>query len=203
MIKRVFGERRWVRPAAAGLALASILTGCAVQRAIEQGREPAVERDCNQFASAPIFLTDAGSYTAEARSSGGRCADASISLTLRAPNGAVVYADRFKADALYGFNAIQNGADMRNRLLDWIDPPSGAVDSTGDLPFWRRGARYPGPPAAPFIVDEGVGRTLYNELREANFPAFCYAQDRESLNCVVLEPDAAAVEPLGVQVLAG
>ncbi len=91
---------------------------------------------------------------------------------------------------------------MQTALAQWIDPASNTTMQTSSaLPEWPANADGPQNGEFPFYVEEGYTRELYNEIRNANLPLYCFVQGMESSRCLALRN--GALESVGVQSFPG
>lgn len=75
------------------------------------------------------------------------------------------------------------------------------MQTSSALPEWPANADSPQNGEFPFYPAEGVTRDLYNQVRDANVPLYCYVQGMESSNCLALRD--GALESVGVQSFPG
>ena len=138
---------------------------------------------------------------AEAVSQGATCANAVVTLVLRASSGKPIWVDARIAAQVMIFGGVADRNAMTRTLGDWIDQRKSSMANSDKLPDWPRGAAAPKAGEFPFYPDGDVDRDAYMKLRSARVPMFCYVQGMESMACVALTSDG--VTKVGVQTFPG
>lgn len=138
----------------------------------------------------------------EATTSGPDCARSVATITIRSGSGEPLYATTHFPPHVMTLKDASTPAAMQTALAQWIDPASNTTMQTSSaLPEWPANATGPQNGEFPFYVDEGYTRELYNEIRAANLPLYCFVQGMESLRCLALRN--GALESVGVQSFPG
>jgi hypothetical protein len=137
---------------------------------------------------------------AEAYSNGGACADAIVTIVVRAQRRAL-WVDAMPAAQLMTFVEAKTPAKMKAALVDWLAQPH-MFKSTGDLPDWKKGTDAPVAGEFPFYPDAGVDQESYAKIRADKLAIFCYVQGMESMACVAIAKDGSASK-IGVQTFPG
>jgi hypothetical protein len=180
----------------AGAFFLASLVGCV-------GAEPSpVGGDCNVRATAAWSVAGPG-YTAQAVSDGPSCELAVLLLVVRDPSGRPLWTDSARADQLMTFQGVSDKAAMATTLADWIDQEDSMMKRGEALPAWDADQAQPVSGEFPFYPDEGVDRDLYEKIRSANGPLFCYVQGMESMACVSLDPATGEMTKVGAQSFPG
>jgi hypothetical protein len=139
-------------------------------------------------------------YGAEAYSNGSACADAVVTIVVRAQRR-VLWTDAMPAAQLMTFVEAKTPAKMKAALVDWLDQPH-TFKSSADLPEWKKGAEAPEAGEFPFYPEAGVDRDTYMQIRSEKQAMFCYVQGMESMACVAIAKDGAATK-VGLQTFPG
>lgn len=138
----------------------------------------------------------------EAITTGPDCARSVATLIIRNGSGEPIYSSTHLPPHLMTLKDASTPALMQTALEQWIDPASNTTMQTSSaLPEWPANAISPQNGEFPFYVDEGYTRELYNEIRSANLPLYCFVQGMESLRCLALRN--GALESVGVQSFPG
>lgn len=138
----------------------------------------------------------------EAITTGPDCARSVATLIIRNGSGEPIYSSTHLPPHLMTLKDASTPALMQTALAQWIDPASNTTMQTSSaLPEWPANATSPQNGEFPFYVDEGYTRELYNEIRSANLPLYCFVQGMESLRCLALRN--GALESVGVQSFPG
>ena len=161
----------------------------------------AAAADCNVSASASWSPSPGQAYRTEAFSRGPTCAQAVVTLVVRAPDGGVAWADAAPAAHLMTFADVKTSQDMARALTDWMSQSS-MFQTTRSLPVWPEGAQEPKSGEFPFMPESWIDREYYERLRAEGLPVFSYVQGMESLACIVLTRDGQ-MEKIGVQSFPG
>jgi hypothetical protein len=161
----------------------------------------ATVQGCNASAAATWQPLKGRPYRLEAFSQGPSCARAAVVLVIRAPDGRVVWTHAAAAEHLMVFVEVKTRAQMARALREWLSQ-SHTFRSTADLPEWKKGAEQPASGEFPFYVEPGIDRDMYEGIRAAKQPVFCYVQGMESMACVVLDKDGQ-ITKVGVQSFPG
>ena len=134
------------------------------------------------------------------KSEGENCQQASLTLELRAPNGRVLWRDRFDRSQLYGFGDVHDPDKMRGRLIDWITNLDGLNRTTRQLPTWPQELDKPYVGSGnPFLPARDITREEYEEIRVAQRPLYCYTAGPLFWNCLALIREENEVRYLGIQ----
>lgn len=140
-------------------------------------------------------------YGAEAYSNGATCADAVVTIVVRAQRR-ILWADARPASQLMTFVDAKTPAQMNAALRDWLEQTH-PFKSTGDLPAWKRGADAPNMLGEfPFYPEADVDQATYEQIRAEKQKIFCYVQGMESMACIAIAKDGAA-RKVGVQSFPG
>lgn len=138
----------------------------------------------------------------EAITTGPDCARSVATLIIRNGSGEPLYSSTHLPPHVMTLAEATTPALMQTALQQWIDPASNTTMQTSSaLPEWPANADGPQNGEFPFYVDEGYTRELYNEIRNANLPLYCFVQGMESLRCLALRN--GALESVGVQSFPG
>jgi hypothetical protein len=86
---------------------------------------------------------------------------------------------------------------MNRMLSEWITPAGASMDSAGDLVDWHEGAPAPSDEGASFTPATRITRDIYERLRAADAPMYCYQQTNQSSVCFAL--DGGVLRLLGFQ----
>lgn len=162
-------------------------------------RIPATPPTCN-MAVARAWVPQGQVYAAEAYSNGGACADAVVTIVVRAQRR-VLWAEAMPASQVMTFAEAKTPPAMKAALVDWLAQPH-LFKSSGDLPEWKVGADGPMAGEFPFYPEPGVDRETYMQIRAQRQAMFCYVQGMESMACVAIAKDGAATK-VGVQSFPG
>lgn len=156
---------------------------------------------CPAQASSTWSAGAVATFTITASASGAGCADAQATISIADAGGVVVHTATLAASATQALAGAESVPDMERMLREWITPAGASRDSTGDLAPWPAGAPEPSDAEVPFHPAAGVTRSIYEALRAADAPMYCYEQSREGALCFTLRDGALA--PIGVQTFAG
>ena len=140
-------------------------------------------------------------FSIDAAATGADCAQATATIAIHAPGGAVVWSQSYPAAHVMTLVGASSPEDMQRRLGEWIVPGGAAADSTGDLAEWNAQDDSPMNGEFPFYPEEGIDRAAYAALRARDAPMYCYVQGMESLICLAW--DNGALTPVGVQTFPG
>ncbi|MFN3170430.1 MAG: hypothetical protein ACE37E_07035 [Hyphomicrobiales bacterium] len=151
--------------------------------------------DASAEANWPEGITASGTVT-------GPCQAAEVALTLTNQNGEIIWQETYRSDQLFDFNWATNAVEMQASLDLWLGDYAD-TRTAGTLPDWLPGEEAPVGSEFPFYVDESVARDAYVAAREADRPMVCYIQGMESARCLIIAPDGASVETVGVQSFPG
>jgi hypothetical protein len=139
-------------------------------------------------------------YWTESYSNGGACADAVVTIVVRAQRR-VLWTDALPAAQVMTFAQAKTPAQMKAALADWLAQPH-LFKSSGDLPVWNKGADAPVAGEFPFYPEGVVDRDTYMQIRAERQAMFCYVQGMESMACVAIARDGTATK-VGVQTFPG
>lgn len=173
------------------------VTPAAQPRAISA---PAAANNCPATATSS-WSAGGVAFNIEATAAGATCADATAIITIRDANGAVIHTATYASSGVPPLAEAESLADMQRRLGEWITPAGAAMDSTGDLAAWAADAPRPIDADVPFLPSEGVTRPIYEALRAADGPMYCYQQSAQSGLCFAIRD--GALKELGQQTYAG
>lgn len=138
-----------------------------------------------------------GRYRLEARSRGETCAEAELSLAIRAPSQRVIMRVEFLAADLAGFERAVDPRRMRGALIDWMTNFGALNRVTSDLPSWVE-AQF-----SRLKLPEEMTREEYQRLLDESLPMYCYTNSLTTMNCVALETDGRNFTRIGDVTLAG
>ncbi|HWA01205.1 MAG TPA: hypothetical protein VG841_12915 [Caulobacterales bacterium] len=132
--------------------------------------------------------------TITARAEGPSCAQAVVTLTIRAANG----------DPLWVFAetyAVMQGGEAASRLapaaidrldeflMSWADV---TIKTTGDLPEWRAEAATLAESVQGMSYATPFDRDSYERFRRQNLRDLCFAVGPESSQCIIMDPASHA-----------
>ncbi|MBI1186819.1 MAG: hypothetical protein GC206_05715 [Alphaproteobacteria bacterium] len=141
-------------------------------------------------------------FTINAVARGPSCPQATAILTVRNPQGDVVWTESYAvAQVMTLADSHQNSPELAQAMAAWIDPNTINLKLTRDLPDWPEGAEAPMAGEFPFYPETFVDRTEYLRMRNTLFPIYCYVQGMESIACLVLEH--GRLTKIGVQTFPG
>lgn len=181
------------------------LAGCAGQRTPATPDDAAglLAAGCRAEAAQtwrPLGTGDPFTINAVAR--GPTCPQATVILTIRNPQGDVVWTDSHAAAQVMTLAYRHEDArTLAAAMAEWIDPNTTNLKLTRDLPDWPEGAEAPMAGEFPFYPETFVDRTEYLRLRNTLFPIYCYVQGMESIACLALEH--GRLTKIGVQTFPG
>ena len=162
---------------------------------------PAQASACN-FGVVKAWVPFKGqAYHSEAYSNGPLCANAVVTIVVRARSGLVLWVDAMSTAQVMTFGAVKTPAAMKSALADWLAQPH-TFKSSADLPEWKKGADGPMGGEFPFYPETGVDRDAYMQIRAEKQAMFCYVQGMESMSCVAIAKDGTATK-VGVQLFPG
>lgn len=147
--------------------------------------QPAMAQGCAAKLSVPWAGADGVSIVVA--SSGPKCASAKIRLDLRDRAGTETEVYVGKVDENAAFYEVTDLASMKKALGEWIVDAAKARKTTADLPRWAKGKEQPMSGEFPFYPEEGVDRSMYEELRGLKRPMLCFVQGMESEACIFLD----------------
>lgn len=168
---------------------------------------PAEEQDvmsegCSARATAPWSTSVDPNASIEAITTGPDCARAVATFIIRNGSGEALYSMTYNPSQVMTLAQARTPGAMETALAEWIDPAGNTTMQTSSaLPEWPANAESPQNGEFPFYPEEGVTRELYNQIRAADAPMYCYVQGMESLNCLALRD--GALETVGVQSFPG
>jgi hypothetical protein len=138
----------------------------------------------------------------EAITTGPDCARAVATLIIRNGSGEPIYSATHIPSQVMTLAQASTPQAMQTALTEWIDPAGNTTMQTSSaLPEWPASADSPQNGEFPFYPAEGYARELYNQVRDANVPLYCYVQGMESLDCLALRD--GGLETVGVQSFPG
>ncbi len=166
-----------------------------------RGGHAAAADGCSVSASAAWTPSAGQVYRTEAFSNGPTCAQAVVTLVVRAPDGSVAWADAAPGEHVMIFADVKARPEMARALADWLSQDS-MFKTTRALPVWPEGAPEPKSGEFPFMPESWIDREYYERTRAEGPPLFCYVQGMESIACIVLSRDGQ-MEKIGVQSFPG
>jgi len=177
--------------------LAALAAACS-----QAEEQDAMSEGCDARATAQ-WATDADpNASIEATTTGPDCARAVATLIIRNGSGEPLYSETHIPSQVMTLAQASTPAAMQTALQEWVDPASNTTMQTSSaLPEWPANADSPQNGEFPFYAAEGWTRDLYNQVRDANVPLYCYVQGMESVNCLALRD--GALESVGVQTFPG
>jgi hypothetical protein len=167
----------------------------------EVANAPSVSCDARAEAK---WAPDAGrTYDVQAIASGPACTHDVVTLAVRAPDGAPVFAWAGRTADLFGLSDALDAASMKTALAAWIDQGSNNFTTASTLPAWPEGGEGPASESSefPFHPESWFDRAGWEEMRTQNAPLFAFPQGRESLAVFLLRD--GQLEPIGVQQFPG
>lgn len=165
---------------AAALALAAACT----PDATKQGGAVAAGGACNASATTAWHPEGAPEFTIDANTTGPDCANAVATYVVRAADKSVVWAEVYHAEQVMVLAGAADQGAMQAKLSEWVAFDNHTMASTGALPEWPAGAEAPQNGEFPFYPEDDVTHEIYNAIRTANAPMFCYVQGMESQRCL-------------------
>jgi hypothetical protein len=165
------------------------------------GGSVAAADGCSVHASGRWIPYPGRVYGTEAFSSGPTCAQAAVTLVVRAPDGGVAWVDAAPGEHVMTFADVKTRQDMSGALTDWLSQSS-MFKTTRELPAWPEGAQGPESGEFPFMPEAWIDRDYYERSRAQGSPMFCYVQGMESIACIALSKDGQ-MEKIGVQSFPG
>lgn len=214
------GRAGFAARAAAIIVLGALAAGCAVV----PEPEPVATPEPPERPSAPLLLRLAelpeddqscdmavstvwaealdgeGVFSIQGASEGPTCLNTTLTLTLRAPNGRLLWRDELSRAQVYGFRDAETPEKMRGRLIDWITAFGALTRTTRALPDWPDGVDRPDVGEGnPFLPAQDLPREEYETVRQGRRPLYCYTASASYMNCVALSRREAEVRYLGVQ----
>lgn len=139
---------------------------------------------CGANATTAWHPTGAPELTIDATAYGPDCAHAVATYVVRAADKNVIWAEIYHADQVMVLAGATDGGDMQTKLSEWVAFDNHTMASTGALPEWPANAQSPQNGEFPFYPEDDVTREVYNQIRAANSPMFCYVQGMESQRCL-------------------
>lgn len=160
----------------------------------EQSASTAPEGGCDVAVQNAIsFTTNEPVDIVEARAFGPDCARAVLTLALRGPDGAPLwaYAAPYSAFA-YG---VSPGMDIprdqvEERLADWVNV---ILDDTSELPEWPESLARLQNRSRSGRDSTPLDRDSYEALRALKAKRLCYGANIDAIECVVLDPETKTV----------
>jgi hypothetical protein len=182
----------------AGAFLLGALTLAGVERVTTNADAAA---DCSAAASKTWTPAQGRTFRTEAFSNGGNCAQAVVTIAVRAPDGTVLWSEAAPSAHLMIFAGVKSRTEMVKALGDWLGQDH-MFKSSADLPPWAAGDETPKSGEFPFYPEAGVDRETYEQIRAQKLPVFCYVQGMESLACLTVTREGQ-MEKVGVQLFPG
>ncbi|MET0182832.1 MAG: hypothetical protein ABW199_08110 [Caulobacterales bacterium] len=191
----------------AAIALLALAACGQAQDATKEGDTPAQNTAasgpnlCEAKAEKVWVEVNGANYTVEAATAGPSCAEAVATLTVRGPEGVSLHQFRAPVQQIFGLRDAADPAAMQTEVTAWLGQTPPALANTGGVPDWREVNLQPDVSEFPFYPQEGMDRATYLSIRTARLPMFCFAQGRESMNCLYLKDGQVA--PYGLQTFPG
>jgi hypothetical protein len=153
----------------------------APQNAAQDGCEAAARRTLT-------FSDPAKPDVLEARAFGPSCELATMVVTLRAADGAILhtYAQPVVAAILPG-SALPPEQSL-TLLEAWV---AVTPTTTAQAPDWRADKSRPNPPGERTRIETWLTRTEYSDIRRAGGPMICYARTQGTQTCLYSRPSPA------------
>lgn len=183
------------------LAGAFVLGGLALAGVERVTIDANAAADCSAAASRVWTPAKGRNFRTEAFSNGGSCAQAVVTIAVRAPDGTVLWSEAAPGAHVMTFAGVKSRAEMVKALGDWLDQDH-MFKTSGDLPPWAKGDETPKSGEFPFYPEAGVDRETYEQIRAQKLPVFCYVQGMESLACLTVTREGQ-MEKIGVQLFPG
>lgn len=148
--------------------------------------------DCAKTATHQVTFSSTTAHdTVTARAEGPTCAQAFVTLTIRAANGDPLWTFADTYAVMQGGGAPPSqmppeiAAKMDEFLTSWADV---TVKTTRDLPEWRAGAATLTDSVQGMSYSTPFDRESYERLRAQNLPDLCFAAGSESSQCIIMDP---------------
>lgn len=144
---------------------------------------------CSVEASRDWSAVGSQYYLIEAEAEGETCREATATLRIKTPQGAVLFERAYPtAQVPLAFSPVSDRTGLQAELDAWLQ--NTADPQTADtLPPWpARAERPPG-----FQPAAGVTRNVYENARGAQGPLFCYPDGGESNACIAMSGDRATL----------
>lgn len=197
---------------ALAVGLAVILAACsgpapstpaateAAERALTVADAQSAENGCRAYAYTQWDAGGGATFGIEAWAVGETCAEARVLLNIMDATSDA-YSATLNVSDIEPLSGATSVDDLQNRFVQWLVPAGASMDSTGDLAAWEEGAPEPSFAEVAFHPAPRVTREIYEALRAADAPMYCYEQNRESGVCLTVWD--GVLEPIGVQMYAG
>lgn len=139
------------------------------------------------------FTTNEAADIVTARSEGPSCAQASVTLTVRAANGDLLWVfsnTHYDMTAggspppIEGAPAISN-EQMDQFLSGWANV---SMMRSGDLPEWKADKPSLTESVEGFAYHTDFSRDVYEAMRARNSALLCYAAAAEATQCLIIDP---------------
>jgi len=181
-----------------GTFVLGALTLVAVQRlALEADAAPG----CSAVVSRVWTPAGGRNYRTEAFSNGDKCANAVVTIAVRASDGTVLWTDAAPGAHVMIFAGVKTRGEMVKALGDWLAQDH-MFKSSADFPPWGPNDEAPKSGEFPFYPEAGVDRETYEQIRAQKLPVFCFVQGMESMACLTVTADGQ-IEKVGVQLFPG
>lgn len=180
-------------------ALALLASGCGPQATpTDQGSPASAESKptatlCVSPVSREVALTAAGAADKlEATVIGANCETATLLLTLRKADGALLWTHSIRATDTWAFvpaddsKPVVPAEAMASFLADVFK--QARIEKTGAGPDWPEGAERPEDPSGLFYVTP-LPREAYLILRQKNVPMACVQAEMGTSYCVAFDPE--------------
>lgn len=145
-------------------------------------------------------ITSWSTMTIYAQTAGVDCQRATATISIRSSGGRTLWRESYQTEHLMTLAQARDEAAMLTSLREWVAPQY-AIKTTFELPEWSVGAQYPSSGEFPFYPETDVTREMYQRIRAANAPMFCYVQGMESQRCLAWYQNALI--SVGVQSFPG
>ena len=138
------------------------------------------------------FTQNPGNDVITARSEGPSCAQASVTFTVRADTGDLLWVfSNTYYDMTAGGTPPPDGApavtdaQMDEFLRGWANV---RLQTSGDLPEWKASAASLAASVQGMSYNTEFSRDVYEAMRASNRPLLCYAAAAEAVQCLIVDP---------------
>jgi hypothetical protein len=151
---------------------------------------------CEAAARSTLTFTDpARPDTVEARAFGPSCANATMVLTVRNSEGAILHTTA-QPMAAAGLGAGPISPEQAMTILQaWV---ALKVEKSSAAPEWMTGELRPQPPGPDALAESDLIRAMYEDIRKQDVAMACYARGLKSKTCLFSRqsPDGPVVGEL-------
>jgi hypothetical protein len=149
------------------------------------------------------WVVGAATHMIEASTMGPTCAQAVVTLAVRAADGTPELAWSSRTQDIFGLYDAADADAMETALADWIDQSNSMFATASALPPWANGRQAPGAANEefPFHPEGWLDQQSWELMRKDNAPVFAFPQGRESQAVFILRD--GQLEPVGVQQFPG